>query len=324
MRALEFKTKIKNNKVMKKIIFILMLIPFFASAQQTYPLVKDGGIWHIVEATQNSSIDPVQYEKFQYFISGDTAIENTSYKKVYLTNYDSIINIQSYVAAIREDSTRKVFVRVSGYVGNSMPLSDSTDYLLYDFNLAAGDTFFTQGNQIEDKWIVYSVDSIDISGEWRKRINFFQGGDAYWIEGIGSTQSLFLPLLFTFEHSFKLACYEDDNIFWTNPYLIQNNFDCYTYEIEESINSEKSGMIVFPNPSGDFITFKSKQAFKNEAVIYIYNSLGQIKDIVKVENGICSINVQLDNYTSGIYFYKIENKDGILEIGKFIKDYKAE
>ncbi|MEA3445873.1 MAG: T9SS type A sorting domain-containing protein [Bacteroidota bacterium] len=303
---------------MKKIIFILVLLPFFASAQQTYPLVKEGGIWRIVEVTQ-PAINVYEYAKFQYFISGDTSIENNSYKKVYLTNYDSIINIQSYVAAIREDSTKKVYVRVNGYIGNNMPLCDSTDYLIYDFNLAAGDTFPSQGNSIFGDWIVDAVDSIDINGEWRKRINFFQGGDAYWIEGIGSIQSLFFPLLFTFERSFILSCYEDDNIFWTNPYLIQINTDCYTYVIEESIYSEKLKMLVFPNPSEDFITFKSKKAFKNEAIIYIYNSFGQIKDIVKVEKGICNIKVHLDNYTSGIYFYKIENKMEILENGKFLK-----
>ncbi|MCF8371071.1 MAG: T9SS type A sorting domain-containing protein [Bacteroidales bacterium] len=305
---------------MKKIIFILVLLPFFASAQQAYPLVKDGGIWRIVEATQNGPNDPVQYEKFQYYVSGDTSIENNSYKKVYLTNYDSIINIQSYVAAIREDSTKKVYVRVNGYIGNSMPLSDSTDYLLYDFNLTEGDTFTSQGNAILNEWIVDAVDSIDINGEWRKRINLYSYVYTSWIEGIGDLNSLFFPLLYTFEHSFILSCYEDDNIFWTNPYLIQINTDCYTYVIEESINSEKSEMQVFPNPSGDYITFKSEKAFEHEAVIYIFNSLGQIKDMVKLENGLYNINVHLDNYPSGIYFYKIENKLEILENGKFVKE----
>jgi len=85
------------------------------------------------------------------------------------------------------------------------------------------------------------------------------------------------------------------------------------------INSALHPVSVFPNPVNEFLTF-TFQDQNVEHTIYIYSLTGQIlHSLITSEQ---SINVDMNDWKSGIYFYAIERTKGRRPIGagKFIVD----
>ncbi|MBL7934959.1 MAG: T9SS type A sorting domain-containing protein [Bacteroidia bacterium] len=103
-----------------------------------------------------------------------------------------------------------------------------------------------------------------------------------------------------------------------------NNTNCYypaTYTqsvstctgIEEVTNNNL--VSIYPNPANHFITVDVPDT-NDGTIVYIINALGEI---IATENATSSnITLNIDNLTNGIYFVKIESKNGSA-IKKFIK-----
>ena len=103
-----------------------------------------------------------------------------------------------------------------------------------------------------------------------------------------------------------------------------NNTNCYypaTFTqsvstctgIEEATNNKL--VSIYPNPANHFITVDVSDA-NDGTIIYIINALGEI---IATENATSSkITLNIDNLTDGIYFIKVESKNGSA-IKKFIK-----
>jgi serine protease AprX len=79
---------------------------------------------------------------------------------------------------------------------------------------------------------------------------------------------------------------------------------------------EKLNFVIYPNPSSDEISIRFPNAITS-ANLTLYNALGQ-KILVK-EITIESSKIPLDNNSSGIYFYIIQNKE-VYQSGKIIKN----
>ncbi len=125
--------------------------------------------------------DPIQQlgALYQYSIQGDTVLDEITYRKVRSKD--------GYQWGIRE-SSKKIFARDLRY-------PNSTDLLLYDFNLGIGDEIEVDGSLGYSGFGLHvtQVDSITLdNGERRKRI--VVGYNYTWIEGIGDIRSLFAPV----------------------------------------------------------------------------------------------------------------------------------
>ena len=132
---------------MKKIIFMLLLLSCLmqTKAQEYHPFPLLEGEWIVGDQHYG------EYPAYHYYAyKRDTVIDNKSYKII--GNGD--INIKGNDVALREDTVnQKVYViylhNLSSYTGwtdicvdedgNNFD-EDSTEYLLYDFNLQVGDT----------------------------------------------------------------------------------------------------------------------------------------------------------------------------------------
>lgn len=308
---------------MKKFILVFVMLPFFVMAQNYYPIVKDGGIWRETVVQLVNPPDQFSLTKIQYSTMGDTIINNTAYKKIYSMDYDSIINNLQYMGAIREDSMRHVYALLvsNSPISTNDIINDSSETLIYDFNLMVGDTFLVSGNQ-DSLQIVNTIDSVLVAGLWRRRINFLPTGlsTRIWIEGIGDTKGLFFPALFEFENHNTLTCYEDKNIFWTNPELSQYSADCFTVGIAENAVKQTNKSKVYPNPATSTISIEFKTTISESFTVTIYNLLGQqVKEVAVAENQNHLI-LSLNGLKKGIYFYKLHSDDIIIGSGKFIKE----
>jgi hypothetical protein len=252
---------------------------------------------------------------FQYYSTGDTLINSSVCRKIFIDEVQdtnicwgpAYLPVPGYVGALKDDpvANKAFFV---------FP-NTTTDSLLYDYNLAVGDTvkgiisqFF---NPYYDR-VILSVDSVLISGQYRKRWNFSQddyGSSTFIIEGIG-TNSGFLEPLYPF------------NLEWTHRYLIcvRDSFQTYfasshnskigcnlLYNVAPERNLPNNYSIL-PNPFSNEATLKTDREFKN-ATVTITNTFGQqVKQIKSITGK--EIKIQRGNLSAGIYFLQLtqENK----------------
>ncbi|MFC1733849.1 T9SS type A sorting domain-containing protein [candidate division KSB1 bacterium] len=267
--------------------------------------------------------NPTLYtERHQFTIFDDTLISGIDYKRLFITNYDSIALPVYYIGALREDSIGRVFFIKS----NSFQLSnlfnhsswhsdfnDSTECILYDFTLQVGDTLNTPNLAMITR-IVMSIDSVSICGTFRKRINFYSFYDS-WLEGIGSTKGFFFPALYEFESGFKLHCYEDTGCFWLDP----QTPDCFTVDMDDLVN-ETTGITLYPNPASDYINVRiDERYFKNDRELLLFNSLGQQVKKIKLLKNKDLHTVDISNFKNGIYCYRLSYDSNKIRVGKFFK-----
>lgn len=308
----------------QRLLILILLLPLLVSAQN-YPIVKDSAVWR--EVISHLINPPSQFGliKNQYFIRGDTVINNLSYKKLYKTAYDSIISNPYYVGGMREtDSGRVYFLRDHNfYFDFAIGVLDSSEVLLYDYSLQQGDTFFldAQGGWGYDSTLTVDfTDTILVDGTWRKRIVFnngsFFGELRTWIEGIGSQKGLFFPYMFEFENWCQLVCYEDKFTHWVHPDSV---YYCYTGNpivgLEDRLPLKDQGQIsIYPNPGSSILFIKTSLPINDIKEILIYDMHSR-----KLKQQAFNSFVEISDLLQGMYILELRLKDGGRVTKRFIK-----
>ncbi len=72
---------------------------------------------------------------------------------------------------------------------------------------------------------------------------------------------------------------------------------------------------IFPNPSNDNVTLQFINTDHAQFSVSIYDARGQI---VKEMNAVTNSEVSIEGLKSGMYFYRLQNSDGVVGQGKFI------
>lgn len=157
-------------------------------------------IWRIDKQMKSDTAD--NFEKFQYFICGDTTIEANDYLKVcksgiqlYIKDngeYFSGVNDASYVGCLRETNKEIYFIE----------RDKQNEILLYNFNLKKGEV--VNGR-------IYSKDTVKNTSVVLENRTVFYLSDDYWqnfiIEGIGSENGL----LEEKNENSRLVCFTKNN-----------------------------------------------------------------------------------------------------------------
>ena len=260
---------------------------------------------------------------FQYYSTGDTVINSSVYRKISVNEVQdtnicwgpSYLPVPGYVGALKDDSlTNKTFFVFP---------NSTTDSLLYDYNLAVGDTIkgiISQFYNSFNNGVVLSVDSVLISGQYRKRWNFSQddiGNSTFIIEGIGTNSGLLEPL-----YPYSLE--------WTHRYLICVKDSLQTYFISNHNSTIGCNLLytkitelnflnnfsVFPNPFSRETIFKAGQYLQN-ATVTISNIYGQqVKQIKNITGK--EITLHRENLSEGIYFLRLTQENKIISSCKLI------
>jgi len=305
---------------MKKTLFgfILIIISVGLHAQTYYPFPTDTAQWSIGQ--YSSSPSPSSWTNHESVI-GDTIINQLHYNKVYYNQLeDYSISEQFLKCFIREDTTKKVYVK---YPFGSQEFPDTNEFVLYDFNLAVGDTFQTTCTFYQApflgqiKFILDSIDSIITNTGFRKRynysfvsfmeFNYFLPNNLYIIEGIGSNLgpffNEFIQNYYTeFAWISELICFRDQQ-----NYVIGGT-NCDIVGINE--NQQQAFTVnAYPNPASDKITFVYKLPENiNNASIKLYNAMGIPVIEIPLLNEQNSISTEVSDLNQGIYFYKLCNE----------------
>jgi len=307
---------------MKKSILLLLLgITFYLQAQsQKYvPFPTDSAQWYC----SYSHFDEQSFTGYSYYLrlKGDTLINGNVYSKVYYSyNYNYSSTDESLQCFIREDQ-KKIYAKYP----YSNEIQDTTEFVLYDFNLKLNDTIavkhvdiFGQSKKfIVDSLRVLYIDSTKTNVGYRKTYNIVllnQENQHYslsdsWTEGIGSDQSLLHNQYFGMGPiDYFLNC------FWVKGEYIIGDKSCEALGISENIY-DINAIKIYPNPIQSISIFKWNMAVYNN--LEIYNIMGEKKQDIMV-TGSTSVQLNAKQFSSGIYLYRLLKKDGNCKTGKFI------
>lgn len=192
---------------MKKSFAIVFFIgfSFILRAQEYYPFIEEGKTWAELNVFQHPIPDaPILYSTRTFKFEGDTTFEGNSWKKLFVTSNDPELESWQQEFCFYREQDRKVYRYSDPMTGEEM---------IYDFSLSLGDSIFIVDGQPFDYWIhVVEVDSIEVRGNMRKRIQFDDPAEV-WIEGLGSTYMPFDPIYGQFTIGgglFSLLCVHDN------------------------------------------------------------------------------------------------------------------
>lgn len=299
---------------MKKLLFvIILLLANLASKAQEHsyvPFPQNDAEWDVNHQGYECE---VCYRRF-YHMSGDTLINNKTYKKIIHKGYSGSPNYQTrqcdnwvyydnsiYHGALRDDTiARKVYFIEAGHTYES---------LLYDFNLEVGDALpYTINNTfLGDAAIIESIYMRNIGGIPRRTYVIAETYYTEIIEGIGSTTGL-TEDVFNFECGGWLMCHSVDN------QKIYPNSDgvCQLLVAFEQYPSPKPNQFS-PNPSDGIFVLSTEIKPKE---IKIYNTFGQLI----YANGSLDFEtiINLSNFPSGIYLCRLMSGTGAVIVEKLI------
>lgn len=287
--------KIRNMRSTLITIFIVII----GSSIYGQTLVQENKTWNVVNCI---AMGGCWTESFK--INGDTIIDQIDYKKLLRTT-DTTLTNWNFFGAIREVDNR-IFFRHSFLDSENM---------LYDFNLSVGDTFssFYYDCPIELK--IQDIDTVTIlNGEQRER--YVLSNSEQWIKGIGSLNGLIYVGVYwcMADMYYELSCcFENgEQIFQSDNYE-----SCFVISV--GINEKKNHLKhkVYPNPFSNSTILKFDYLDSQNYVLHIINQYGQI---IHTINSITSGEIEINKgrMNKGVYYYRLENKKGIIASGKMI------
>jgi len=279
---------------MKSLIFFFFILLTSLCRSQTNvykPFPSTYGKW--IYMLYDEFHKPTNWES-EYFLNEDVIISGRNYKKVY---YKSV-----YLGALRDSS------KVIYYV----PDKSMSEYVLYNFNLAVGDSIFhPYGGTMrgaEDTVIVEQVDSIELSDGYHKRYRFGGGCGSTWIEGIGSIYELLAP--------FRYACLsprdELECMFSDTTFHYPKGRSTCNVPVEEKTKYQAE-IKLSPNPfNGKLIVDCSNLKIQQ---IIITDLVGNVLESIEIND---KKIIEIMGLHAGIYFFNAVNQNGNHLVKKII------
>lgn len=265
----------------------------------------------------------IKDETYNYYLNGDTVINGLVYKQIFRkgTGYynwfsspppspgcsGSYSFVDSLPTCFLRSDNKKMFV---------IPVTDTVEQLLYDFDLAIGDSLPLSYNNIDPAVIVTAIDSLYTPYGYRKK--FTLTGNTWsqeLLEGIGHSSGLMEYINVMFDCGFNLLCYSLNDTAWypaNGPTCMMN---VGLTELEQSL----SAVNIYPNPFQNSTTL-TLGVFLNSGNLVIYNLQGmKVREVTGLLGN--QVVIERGSLQNGIYFYELKNDDLVVGKGKLlIKD----
>jgi len=312
----------------KNILFLLLLsliLSVKAQVSKYYPFPTTNAYW----GGENESNDGSNFNATDYgfLLDGDTIVNGKTYHKLY--NVGGATNsapysyyYYGYTGAFREDTVaRKVYMLVNG-----------VDSLWYDFNVKVNDSIGHTPpngiNNVSGTNYVYSIDSIQVFGNYRKRINVTNTSvNSHQIlysviEGIGGNNGPFGSELIPppFEFVSSLLCFRQ------NTDTVQFGHGNFYYNCHEfvpvgvnTISASVQQFTVYPNPAANEVAINYVlQQGQNKGTLQLYNALGQLVTSNTITNTMGQVNENIAGLSNGIYYYTLSVNGIIAATSKLV------
>lgn len=311
---------IQLYKSSRLLVFFVFFNQIICSAQTYVPFPDSNAIWRQYHHHYDSGINGLVCHEFQDYIKGDTIINGITYKNVWSKGYFGlpVVNCNMYHGHGPKLAYREINKQIFYIL-----YPDTSEFILYDFNLNLGDTciypefYGFPGNYR----IITLIDSILINGTFRRR--YLLSDTTLWlpplldsnyvaiIEGIGSTYGLLPDLMPNWQEKYdELVCFHQDGI----DYMVSGS-PCNYLDDSEIVPPEKK-VNIYPNPAGDAIYIEDFEGVFFDFILY--DLTGRIilkKDIAGRQN---IKSVSLNNIGNGVYTCFINGVMGKKHISKLI------
>jgi len=261
-----------------------------------------------------------------FYDAGDTVIINTHYRKVnfrytYLGRWlmfgplGYFYGDKLYCLLRNDKPNKRVYIipqHMSYYTSSSNP--DTSETLLYDFNLKVGDIYpLTFDNPLPDSSLyVYTIDTFTDVYNFKRagyQLSNF-GGSIYYniIQGIGSGAGLNIGIDKFEDHiqSTNLICFKNGNqtMEITNSFIFPFQFSsstCSKHIYLSVENSNTTPISIYPNPTTSTININIDE---DDVDFILINALGHTEKINGIKNS-SGWELDLSSYANGIYTIKI-------------------
>jgi len=296
------------------LILMFVIMPVFGISQYL-PMLNQGSEWHHYywfEASCNHHL----------IVDGDTTINNIQYEKI--INQGDLCNYEYYTFAREDTIAKQVFYHYY----------DTTEVLIYDFSLKAGDTIKSTFQYYEFEMVVDSISSrlpqygrclppeVYITAPkifYLSHVNCSSCNQTIWIEGIGNISNPFYSFISWSAGNLgdALLCHFDQTGFRDYHYVFCEEPESCKGPIVKTDEIEKEPLIKFyPNPFSDEVYLEIDDNESLISSIEYYNGLG-IR--FKSEKEIVSQNIHLSAVNTDLIFVVIRTKNGKMITQKLIK-----
>lgn len=261
-----------------------------SSCSAPYPCVRDDQAEYVVVA--DTLMDGILWHKMQrQGISSYTYFSSPPIPGDCSGNFD----FSEQAGFLRQDSM-KIYFRT---------LFNSTEYLVYDFDLEVGDSLPITTINFQDFLVVNAVDSVLIGSSWRKRI-YFNEGTSWLIEGLGHNGGFLESIPPMLECGHKFICFKLDS-----ELVFQGNEgEC---EIISSIPViENANWMVSRDLSGNYWNILGAKS--SDRLLLMDISGKEIPALIWVNN---TWGINLSNYSNGLY--TLINRDNLKQFTRIVK-----
>ncbi len=281
---------------MKKYIILLtfsILSMQVLTAQNYLPLAVEDAHW-VIRYDKMESIQPVD-DLWEYYCTGDTIIDDHSYKKVFIRDLVITQNGPPFEAEgpyqlyglVRDDTANKKVYAIKYNEFEGCP--ENEEYLLYDFSLNIGDTLNLCIIPDWNEFVISDIYSQEVF-DFNTRV-FFNWDEIY--EGIGSNYGLFEEMFAPYKKT------------GSQRYVYHTFLDYYCREspcwlfVSTRENLESESIHIFPNPAVDFIYI----SIENDDIssISVFNNVDQ--EVIRKSGDLHKINVS--QLKPGLYIIEI-------------------
>ena len=239
-------------------------INYGASYEYT-PLVEDGKVWHYTESWGWLAV----IDNARVAMRGQDVINGKVYTKcwLYYDHCEFSEDDAMLLCYMREEDKRVYMIPAVdsehcpsfflGYESYASDIADAQEYLLYDFNLSAGDSY-CEVPDYNNEWLYHTIESVDfieIDGKLRKKYVLSNSHNV--IEGVGIVGSSTgyvcspNPVLPTYEYTTpRLSHITLDN---ETIFLYYGGDPCLSNDDPNTIKVEKIGDLTLYQ-TGDVVT----------------------------------------------------------------------
>jgi len=296
---------------MKKLLLLtLLVIQFSTSEAQSWvyhPFPTDSAIWSNRYGTIDYGPTPgccsttVAWDPPVHYCmnSEDTVIGPNTYSKIKYCG-------GAYKGALRDAAGKIYFI----------PADSSSEHLLYDFTVHAGDTVTAYSNPAgfpgmwgNSTYHAWNVDSVLIAGSYRKRISLEAG---YWVEGIGNTMGLFMenwPNVSNY--TVELICMSE------GLSTLYPSYSIGPCNLAAGITDAEPAdeITMYPNPTYGMLRITTTESISRVEVTDILGNLLISKNDVR--NNSCELD--LSALAADIYFVRLADSKGNYTVKKIVK-----
>lgn len=250
-------------------LFFYFCLGLLSASRLSAQYLESGDTWYYTRSEEclPQRFPPLLYDYLRLTVTDDTFISGQRYHRVAVVNPDLCTNL-----------AKDFYLRDTLGTFMIWDSARASSYMLYDFNLEAGQSYSFPVNYPIDSLVHVRIDSTgetEIDGIPRKIQHvtlkapkyFDQAGDLYSrypvtthyiIEGIGSTVNFFMwwEGLCHNKRAYNLRCFNAVDYTYTHDSTFLNNCDSVFFWMPDGIAEEETERIrVFPNPSSDMVYF---------------------------------------------------------------------